>query len=47
MSKETDKFVDVSNIQLKSSIPSSLTFKRLGKMINTAIKSILVINHGH
>ena len=41
MSKETDKFVDVSNIQLKSSLPSTLTFKRLGKMINTAIKSIL------
>ena len=41
MSKETDKFVDVSNIQLKSSLPSTLTFKRLRKMINTAIKSTL------
>ena len=27
MSKETDKFVDFSNIQLMSSLPSSLTFK--------------------
>ena len=41
MYKETDKFVDISNIQLMSSLPSSLTFKRLGKMINTSIKSTL------
>ena len=41
MSEETDKFVDISNIQLMSSLPSSWIFKRLGKMINTSIKSTL------
>ena len=39
MSKETNKFVDISNIQLMSSLPSSLTFKGLEKMINASIKS--------
>ena len=41
ISEETDKFVDISNIQLMSSLPSSWIFKRLGKMINTSIKSTL------
>ena len=41
MSKETDKIADISNIQLKSSLPSSLAFETLGKMINTLIKSTL------
>ena len=41
MSKETEKFVDISDIQLMSSLPSSLTYKRLEKMINTSIKSTL------
>ena len=42
MSKETDKFVDISITQLMASLLSSLTFKRLGKMINTSIKSTLI-----
>ena len=42
MPKETDKCVDISNIQLMSSLPSSLTFKKLRKMINTSIKSTLI-----
>ena len=41
MSKETDKIADISNIQLMSSLPSSLAFETLGKMINTLIKSTL------
>ena len=42
MSKNTDKFVDIWNIQLMSSLPSSLTFNRLEKMISTSIKSTLI-----
>ena len=41
MSKETDKIADISNISLMSSLPSSLAFETLGKMINTLIKSTL------
>ena len=41
MSTVTDQFVDNSNVQLMSSLASSLNFKRLGKMINTSIKSTL------
>ena len=41
MSKETDKIADISSIQLMSSLPSSLAFETLGKMINTLIKSAL------
>ena len=41
VSKETDKSDDFSNIQLISSLPSSLTFKRPVKMINTSIKSTI------
>ena len=41
MSEETDQFVDISNIQLMSSLPSSWIFKRPGKMINTSIKSTI------
>ena len=35
MSKETDKFADTSNVQLMSSLPSSLAFKKLGQMTIT------------
>ena len=37
VSKETDNFVNFSNIQLMYSLPTSLDFKRLGKMINTSV----------
>ena len=37
MSKESDKIVDFANVQLVSSLPNSLTFNKMGKIINAAI----------
>ena len=37
MSKESDKIVDFTNIQLVSSLPNFFTFNKMGKIINAAI----------
>ena len=41
MSKESDKIVDFANIQLFYSLLNFLTFKKMGVIINTSMKSTL------
>ena len=41
MSKESGKIVDFGNIQLFYSLLNFLTFKKMGMIINTSIKSTL------